>query len=382
LLQLLARLHNTASAPDTGDLRERVLREMRAFEQRALLAGVPMEVLRPAHYALCASIDDVVMNTPWGNEWKQRTLLSAFHQGTAGGRHFFDLLGRLRLDPGRFLPAIEVMYLCLSLGYLGPYRPPNGDHGGWNQLRSEICSVIVAQRGGGGGDLSPRWKGVSAPYRARRRIVPIWVAAAAAMAVCGGFFLWVSAGVNAASDAVQTRLVNEQPDHMPRIGRVAPAPPPAPVPFEAGALDRLTAALNAEIAAGQVTVAGTTSAPVLRIAERALFPAGGATLLPAAGPLLGRIAAALKPEHAPLELIGYTDNQKIHTVKFPSSFELSLARAKAVGSVIGRSLGDETPIATEGRNDADPISPNDTAEGRERNRRIEIILHPPSQSYQ
>jgi type VI secretion system protein ImpK len=210
--------------------------------------------------------------------------------------------------------------------------------------------------------------------------VPVWVAAAAAMAACGGFFLWISASVNAASDAVQARLVDAQPDHMPRIGRVALAPPPEQIPFEAGVLDRLTAALKAEIATGQVTVAGTTSAPVLRIGERALFPLGGATLLPAATPLLDRIAVALKPEHAPIELIGYADNQKIHTVKFPSSFELSLARARAAGSVIGRSLGDETRIAAEGRADADPIASNDTAEGRERNRRIEIILHPRNQS--
>jgi type VI secretion system protein ImpK len=213
-----------------------------------------------------------------------------------------------------------------------------------------------------------------------RRVLPVWVAAAAAMAACAGLFLWVSAEVNAASDSVQQRLVNAPPDHMPRIGRVAFAPPPAPVPFAAGALDRLTSALRAEIAAGQVAVAGSSSAPVLRIGERALFPAGGATLLPAAAPLLDRIAAALKPEHAPVEVICYTDNQALRTVKFPSSYELSLARARAAGSFIGRSLGDEARVAAEGRGDADPIASNDTVEGRERNRRIEIVMHPRNQS--
>jgi type VI secretion system protein ImpK len=290
------------------------------------------------------------------------------------------LLTKLRQDPARFLPVIEVMYLCLSLGFMGPYRPSHGDQGGFNHLRSEICRLIVAQRGGGDGYLSPQWKGVSAPYRALRRIVPVWVAAAAAMAACAGFFLWVSADVNAASDKVQKRLVTAQPDHMPRIGRVAFAPPPAPVPFEARAVDRLTSALRAEIAAGQVSVAGSASAPVLRIGERALFPSGGATLLPAAIPLLDRIAAVL--DHAPTEVIGYSDNQKIHTVKFPSSFELSLARARAVASVIGRYPGDEARVAPEGRGDADPIASNDTVEGREQNRRIEIVLHPRNHSDQ
>ena len=382
LLQLLARLHNTARAPDAEALRERVVREMREFERHGLQAGVPIDMLRSAHYALCASIDDVVMNTPWGSEWKQRTLVSTFHQDKGDGQYFFDLLARLQQDPARFLPAIEVMYLCLSLGFMGPYRPPHGDQGRFNHLRSEICRLIIAQRGGTGGHLSPRWKGISAPYRTVRRIVPVWVAAAAAMAACGGFFLWVSADVNAASDGVQKRLVNAQPDHIPRIGRATFAPPPASVPFEAGALDRLTSALRAEIAAGQVSVAGSASAPVLRLGERALFTSGGATLLPVATPLLDRVAAALKPEHGSVEVICYTDNQKIHTVKFPSSFDLSLARARAAALVVGRSLGDEAQVAAEGRGDADPIAPNDTVEGRERNRRIEIVLHPRNHSDQ
>src|SRR5271165_4759558 len=67
LLQLLARLRNTINQPDPGDLRERAVRAMRAFEQRARDAEVPLELLRPAHYALCASLDDVVLNTPWGS---------------------------------------------------------------------------------------------------------------------------------------------------------------------------------------------------------------------------------------------------------------------------------------------------------------------------
>ena len=67
LLQLLGRLRNTYSQPDPGDLRERAIQQIRTFEQAARDAGVPLDQLRPAHYALCASLDDVVLNTPWGS---------------------------------------------------------------------------------------------------------------------------------------------------------------------------------------------------------------------------------------------------------------------------------------------------------------------------
>ena len=102
LLQLLGRLRNTYSQPDPGDLRERAIQQMRAFEQAARDGGVPMDQLRPAHYALCASLDDVVLNTPWGSSggWAARSLVSTFHQEVRSGERFFDLLGQLRQNPG------------------------------------------------------------------------------------------------------------------------------------------------------------------------------------------------------------------------------------------------------------------------------------------
>src|SRR5690349_6642087 len=54
LLQLMARLRNTANPPDSGDLYQRTVRQIKLFEEEARDKGVPMEQLRPAHYALCA----------------------------------------------------------------------------------------------------------------------------------------------------------------------------------------------------------------------------------------------------------------------------------------------------------------------------------------
>jgi type VI secretion system protein ImpK len=111
LLQLMIRLRNTVNQPDPGDLRERAVQAMRRFEQQSRDTGVPIELLRPAHYALCASLDDVVLNTPWGSTgvWDARSLVSTFHQEVRSGERFFDLLTQMRQNPGRFLPVIELM---------------------------------------------------------------------------------------------------------------------------------------------------------------------------------------------------------------------------------------------------------------------------------
>ena len=230
LLQLMARLRNTASPPDSGDLYERTVRQIRVFEQEARDKGVPLEQLRPAHYALCASLDDIVLNTPWGSSgtWSQRSLVSAFHQEVRSGERFFDLLKQMCANPGRFLPVIELMYICMSLGFIGQYRLSRRGVGEINRIREETYAVIVRQKKPAEPALAPHTKGVNAPYRPARFIVPLWVAAAAGLGVIGALFLWFSISLNAESDTVYARLQGAPPDRMPTITRT-PVVEPAPV---------------------------------------------------------------------------------------------------------------------------------------------------------
>jgi type VI secretion system protein ImpK len=108
-----------------------------------------------------------------------------------------------------------------------------------------------------------------------------------------------------------------------------------------------------------------------------MFASGSATIDPRFVPLLNRLGAALKEEPGTIEVVGYTDNQPIKTVQFPSNYHLSAARAEAARSVLARVLGDPARISAEGRGEADPLNRNATPEEREQNRRIEIVLHRP-----
>ena len=384
LLLFMARLRNTANPPDSGDLYQRTVQQIRVFEQEARDKGVPLEQLRPAHYALCASLDDVVLNTPWGHSgsWAERSLVSTFHQEVRSGERFFDLLKQMCANPGRFLPVIKLMYLCMSLGFVGQYRLSQRGIGDLNRIREETYAVIVRQQQKAADpDLAPHTKGVDAPYRPVRFTVPLWVAAAAGLGIIGGLYLWFSINLNSASDAVYARLQSAPPDHMPTITRVPfvelqpPAPQLPPSPPEPTALDKLRQFLKPEIDQGLVEVLGTPAQPLVRITGKGMFPSGSATVQVSFKPLLDRIGLALKDENGPVKVIGYTDNQPIRTIAFPSNFQLSLARADAAGKMIATTIGDASRLSSEGRADADPIAPNTTAEGRERNRRIEIVLN-------
>ncbi len=379
LLALLSRLRNTVSQPDSGELRERAVAEVRRFEQQARADGIPVEQLRPAHYALCASLDDVVLATPWGSEgaWAARSLTSTFHQEVGGGDRFFDVLAHVRQNPGSSLAVLELMFLCLSLGFQGRYRLSPRGPAELDRVREETYGVIVRQRGRSEPELSPNWVGVAAPYRALRAEVPLWVGGSIALALLAGVFAWASMGLAGRSDTVFEAMIAAPPARMPAITRAAlvqPLPPPPPA-AEPGAVDRLRTFLRPEIDQGLVTVIGTDAVPVVRIRNRGLFGSGSATVQPAFAGLLARIGSALQAERGAVSVIGYTDNQPIRTVQFPSNFQLSAARAKAASAIIGRTIGDAGRLSTQGRADADPVAANATAEGRDENRRIEVVLH-------
>jgi type VI secretion system protein ImpK len=376
LLQLLGRLRNTYSQPDPGELRERAIQQMRAFEQAARDAGVPMDQLRPAHYALCASLDDVVLNTPWGSAgaWAARSLVSSFHQEVRSGERFFDLLGQLRQNPGTFLPVLELMYLCLSLGFQGRYRLSPRGPGELDRLREDLYTIIMRQRQAADPGLSPHWQGVQAPYKPARAIVPTWVMGAGALALVGLLFVWFSAGLNAASDDVFAQMLGAPLAHMPQITRTAPVRPPPPPPPQTVAPEPLYVFLKPEIDQGLVTVLGDHAMPIVRIRNTGLFASGSATVAQNYGRLLERIGEALKAEKGPVTVNGYTDNQPIHTVQFPSNFQLSQSRADAARAIIVRALGDPGRVTAQGHADADPVASNATLEGRDQNRRIEVVL--------
>ena len=317
-----------------------------------------------------------MQNTPWGSRgsWADGSLVSTFHGEVRSGDRFFDLLTRLCQTPGKFLPVIELMYLCMSLGMQGRYRLSPRGVAELDRVREETYLVILRQRGAAEPALSVHWQSLSAPYRPLRAELPVWLTALAALGLlCLGYAL-VSFGLNAASDRTFAAGLALPPPEMPAIARDAPpvavAPPPAPQPENAR--DKAAAFLQPEVKAGLVSVVGTQSVPVVRMESAGMFASGSAVVEAKFLPILARVAAALQARPGPVKIVGYTDNQPIHTVAFPSNYQLSLGRARAAAAVLGATI-DPTRIGAEGRADADPIDTNATPDGRQHNRRIEIV---------
>ena len=113
----------------------------------------------------------------------------------------------------------------------------------------------------------------------------------------------------------------------------------------------------------------------LTFKEEILFSSGSSDLMDAMMPVLNKIARFLMISGYQAYIDGHTDSVPVQTERFSSNEDLSIARAMSIRKYLLLS-GDITPdsIGLTGYGALKPISSNDLQEGRDKNRRVEIIL--------
>ncbi|MFC3550060.1 type IVB secretion system protein IcmH/DotU [Lysobacter cavernae] len=370
LLLLAVQLRHSAAMPDVARLREQVMAQVRRFEQRAREGGASVEAVTAARYVLCAMLDEAVLNSPWGEHsgWSQKTLLVAFHGESYGGAKFFLILERLCADVPRHVDLIELMYLCLALGFCGRYQIESGGRAKLADIQDDLYRRIRAQRGAAAERLAPHWQGVDERDNRLTRYVPLWMAALAAACVVLIAFGWFNARLNTLSAPISAAAA--------QIGLQRATPPDAP--RQAPARLTLKQLLAPEERAGLLSVVeqGDGQAQV-RLSASAMFASGGVEVAPERLPLLGRIAAALEQLPGRVIVVGHTDDQPVRSLRFKDNYALSAARAEAVAQVLGQRLSTPSRIESVGAGDSQPIAvPAQLATNRMRNRRVEILFQP------
>ena len=145
------------------------------------------------------------------------------------------------------------------------------------------------------------------------------------------------------------------------------------MPFQVLNAMFLSGDASGEIAQGRVQVRDDVDRSVVTIVGD-LFEPGSATVAAPYRPLLRRIGEELERVPGLIRVTGHTDSQPIRTVRFPSNWLLSQERARIVGESLSQKLTNPRRISIEGLSDTEPVAPNNTAEGRARNRRVEVTL--------
>lgn len=374
LFSLISRIRNRAQHLDPDKLRQSVVAEVRSFENRALQAGIPAQTVKVARYALCAVLDDVVLNTPWGGQssWGLQSMVGTFHRETVGGDRFYDLLARLEKDPGTNIEMLEFIYMCLSLGFEGRLRVEQGGSDKHLQIRNSLARLIRAQRGPVERDLSPAWKGLEKPFKALSAWRLVWIALTVTGVILLGQFAGLSFALSNKTENLVGRLSVIEAGLPASLQRRAPPPPPTPPAEEQ--LKKIVSFLQDEIDDGLVKVFQEGNVLTIRLTGSGMFGSGSDVLQKKFLEPVKRVAEALNDEKGKVIIAGHSDNIPIRSSRFQSNMALSLARAKSVMKTMSNTITDGARLSAEGRADAEPIADNGTKEGRAANRRIEVLL--------
>lgn len=149
LLDIAAELRRPHTNIDLAKLRQSLTAEINAFNLKAKNKGIAETQITLARYILCATLDEFVLDTPWGanSNWSEYSLLNTFHQDSSGGAKFFEILDKMKQEPSTNLSILEIIYTCLALGYLGKYRITHGGSEQVTAIKASLYRQIKTQRG-------------------------------------------------------------------------------------------------------------------------------------------------------------------------------------------------------------------------------------------
>ncbi len=372
LLSLAAHLRSATSDVDLNALREQISRHLKQFEEDAFRAGYSDEIVRQAHYTLCTFLDEVVLGTPWGgrSRWQENSLLSTFHRETWGGEQVFRIIDRAQRNASGNIDLLEFLYVVLGLGFEGALGAATDGRDQLARVRDSLFESIRNQRPERDPELSVAWRGSNAGRPGLSNYLPPWAIACIGAGLMLLIFIGFSFALNRASDPLLARIAQLDGEALARLEMSArPTAPATETLYET--LSRL---LADDIQATRIRLERDGQRVIIRIAGDGLFASASPRVEADRLPMIRRIGEALSQVRADVLVTGHSDNLPIRSVRFPSNWHLSEARAESVSSLLSESGADPNRLRHEGRADTQPLAPNDTAEGRARNRRVDIAV--------
>lgn len=141
-----------------------------------------------------------------------------------------------------------------------------------------------------------------------------------------------------------------------------------------GVVDELERTMSTYIDRDLVNVTRGDAWVELEVKSSLLFGSGSARISREALSVLRTVAAILKPLDNRVYVEGFTDNVPIRSALYPSNWELSASRAASVVQVLARYGVEPGRLSATGYGEYRPIADNDNEEGRNRNRRVVMVL--------
>ena len=358
-------MQQTTSQLSTDSLINKFSLLINNFEENAEKNGAKYDAIQAAKYCLCTFVDELAVRAGWADEtWSKNSLLVSFYDETWGGERFFEIIQNLKQDSDKNINLLEFMYLCLQFGYKGKYQVLNNGELEIDKIKRDLLALIHSKRPDQTVNLFKHNPIITNNIQRKRRLaIPLWVVGVLGAVALGiGYFTmqWsLGDKFNTASIKVNSlklpSAITKQQDAQNTV--------------------RLRPLLENEITRKLVSVEDFQDRSTITILGDGLFESGSAQIQDQYYPVLAAVSQALDSVEGQIIVTGYTDNQPIQSLNFPSNWHLSQARADAVKEILLNYVKNGgTRIRSEGRGSTDPVAPNDTLENRAKNRRVEITL--------
>ena len=408
ILGAVPQIRRTLKHPDPAGLRANLRDQIESLQTSASFAEVSDASVQSAVYGLCALLDESAAATPWGGTWIENGLLKEVCGESGGGDGFFMRLDQITAarDPvdADNADLLEFYDVCLALGFEGRYRKAEGGRLALHDVRSNLYTLI-ARRRPRPNELSEHWRSATAEAAAApalqmaaevsARISALEAAGASAETtlppvrqsflsrvprravwsaiggIVGVLIVFYMAALRLLDDETKAALAPYFVKSKSAVEKPA-ASPAAMAPTASTRSASLAKALEGE----PVTVAENAGGIALSLRHERQYPVGG--IQPAADlrPVFEKIAAALDGIPGAITITGHADASPTRSVRWSSNVELSAARARAVAQLMAPKLSTPGRLSSEGKGDAEPIAPGNTAADRARNRRITITVKP------
>lgn len=171
LLDFVCVLQKDPTDQDWAALQQNLQQTVKTFVLRATQDDYPAEVVLIIRYILCATLDETLLHHPQlePQTWQPYCLLDSFPVEHLSQDQFFLALERLCDNPVRYVDALEIIYLCLSLGFEGSYRALPRGQAQLNLHRDKLFHLIQEQKAEVELMLTPQ---SGSPYRHKPNALP------------------------------------------------------------------------------------------------------------------------------------------------------------------------------------------------------------------
>ena len=155
LIGVMTQLKRAHLTGNIQILRQYLLEAIVDFEVKANQQQLAKSTINSARYILCATLDEIILSqqlneqAPWNsqNDWSKQSLVSTFYQDNWGGENFFEILEQAQRIVEQNIELLELIFLCLQLGFQGKYQIMEQGQQRLILLREKLYIVIYQYRG-------------------------------------------------------------------------------------------------------------------------------------------------------------------------------------------------------------------------------------------